>query len=130
MSERLRERLEGFGRALDRLDEALAVPADASLALDGTLQRFEFTFELAWKTLKDALEKEGVEARTPREVLREAYGAGWLDDEEAWIDMLRDRSLSSHVYSEEAAAEIYARVRENAPVLRAAWTAVASRREG
>ena len=120
MSERLRERLDGFGRALDRLDEALAVPADAPLALDGTLQRFEFTFELAWKTLRDALEDEGIEARTPREVLREAYGAGWLDDEKAWIDMLRDRNLSSHVYSEEAAAEIYGRVHQNIGILRQA----------
>ena len=124
MSDRLRIRLDGFQRALDRLDEALAVSPDAPLALDGTLQRFEFTFELAWKTLKDALEDEGIEARTPREVLREAYGAGWLDDEGAWLTMLRDRNLSSHAYSEEMAAEIYGRVRTNAAALRQAHAVV------
>ena len=130
MSDRLDQRLAAFGRTLDRLDEALAVPSDAPLAVDGTIQRFEFAFELAWKTLKDALDDEGVETRTPREALREAYRAGWLDDEAAWLGMLRDRNRSSHVYSEEMAREIYARVRENAPALRAAWDAVASRREG
>jgi nucleotidyltransferase substrate binding protein (TIGR01987 family) len=124
MSSRLRQRLDGFGRALDRLDEALAVPADAPLALDGTIQRFEFAFELAWKTLKDALLEEGVETRTPRETLREAYRVGWLDTETAWLQMLRDRNISSHVYSEEVAAEIYGRVRDNAAVLRKAHTAV------
>ena len=130
MSDRLQRRLESFGHALDRLDEALAVPADAPLAIDGTIQRFEFTFELACKTLKDALVEEGVEAPTPRQALRAAFKIGWLEDEASWLNMLDDRNLSSHVYSEEAAAEIYGRVRENAPALRAAWAVVASRREG
>ena len=121
MSEKTQQRLVNLARALDRLDEALAVPPDAPLAVDGTVQRFEFTFELAWKTAKAALQDEGVATRTPREALREAMRAGWLDDEEAWLSMFDDRNLSSHVYSEEVAAEIYARVRTNAPALRALY---------
>ena len=120
MSSRLPFRLDSFARALDRLDEALTVPSDAPLALDGTLQRFEFAFELSWKALKEALADEGIDARTPRETLREAFHAGWLPDEAPWLEMLHDRNQSSHVYSEEVAAEIYARVRPNAVVLRAA----------
>ena len=120
MTEKGRQRLANLGRALDRLHEALAVPPDAPLAVDGTVQRFEFAFELAWKALKDALEYEGVDARTPREVLREATRAGWLGDETAWLDMLRDRNLSSHVYSEAVAGEIYGRIRQNVPALDAA----------
>ena len=130
MPDRLRRHTESFARALDRLDEALAVPSNAPLAVDGTIQPSEFTFELAWKALKDALAEEGVEAQTPRQVLRAAFKIGWLDDEKAWLDMLDDRTLSSHVYSEEAAAEIYGRVRENVGALRQAWAVVASRREG
>lgn len=121
MSDRLSQRLENLGRALDRLDEALAVPSDAPLAVDGTIQRFEFTFELVWKALKDALAAEGVEVVTPKATLRAAYRVGWIDDEAAWLDMLDDRNLSSHVYREEAAVEIYARVRKNAPRIREAY---------
>ncbi len=124
MSDRLHDRLDALGRALDRLDEALAVSPDAPLAVDGTIQRFEFTFELTWKALKDALAVEGVDERTPRSVLRAAFGVGWLDDEAAWLDLLDDRNRSSHVCREEVAAEIYGRIRSNAPRLRAAYDAV------
>lgn len=117
MNEKGHRRLANFGHALARLREALGVPSDAPLAIDGTVQRFEFVFELAWKTLKAALEAEGVGARTPREVLREATRAGWLTDEDTWLDMLEDRNLSSHTYSEESAREIYGRIRLNAPAL-------------
>lgn len=122
---RLARSLDAYRRALDRLHEALAEPtADNPLAVDGTIQRFEFVFELAWKTLKRALAYEGVGAETPREVLREAYAARWLDDEAAWLGMLHDRSLTSHVYDspprsggEEIARTIYERVRANFPTL-------------
>ena len=67
---------------------------------------------------------------SPRQVLRAAFGLGWLDEEGAWLDMLDDRNATPHVYSEEAAREIYDRVRENAGALRRAWGVVASRREG
>ena len=129
MSDRLLDRLDSLARALDRLDEALAVPADAPLAIDGTIQRFEFTFELSWKALKDALAAEGVDERTPRSVLRAAYGLEWLQDEEAWLGMLDDRNLSSHVYREEVAAEIYQRVQRRAPHLRVAYDALVARAE-
>ena len=124
MSSRLADRLDALGRALDRLDEALAVSPDHPLAVDGTIQRFEFTFELAWKAAKDALTAEGLEVMTPKAALRGAFGLGWLADEEAWLQMLADRNLSSHVYREEVAAEIYGRIRTNAPRLREAFDAL------
>ena len=127
MSEETQQRLANLARALDRLDEALAVPPDAPLAVDGTVRRFEFTFELAWKTAKAALEDEGVATRTLREALREAMRAGWLADERTWLEMFDDRNLSSHVDSEEVAAEIYARIRTNAPALRALHDVLAAR---
>ena len=127
MSDRLRQRVESFGKALARLDEALDVDPGAPLAVDGTIQRFEFTFELGWKALKAALANEGIDAATPRAALREAFAVGWIDDEDAWLTMLSDRNLTSHVYSEEASAEIYGRVRENARALHDAFRVVSSR---
>ena len=67
---------------------------------EGVIQRFEYTFELAWNTLKDRLEYEGVTlpAVTPRNVIRQAYQARLIEDGDAWLDMLTDRNLSSHTY--------------------------------
>ena len=121
---RRRDRLDDLGRALDRLGEALEVPADAPLAVDGTIQRFEFTFELVWKCFKGALSAQGVEAASPLMVLREAFQMGWIDDETTWIQVLKDRNLSSRVYREEVALEIYQRLRLYAPRLREAHGAM------
>ena len=106
--------------AVARLGEALAEPQSNTLAVDGTIQRFEFALELMWKTLKRMLAFEGIEVSTPREAMRAAYGAGWLNDETAWLEMLRDRNLTSHIYDEDTARKIYQRIKNNYPTLQAA----------
>ncbi len=111
--------LRELGNALNRLDEALQRDARAdSLVLDATIQRFEFCVELMWKTLKKLLEAEGKEAKTPRQALQSAYSAEWIDDESQWLDMLKDRNLSSHTYREKLALEIYSRVGGHASAMR------------
>jgi nucleotidyltransferase substrate binding protein (TIGR01987 family) len=87
--------LLALGRALDRLREALAETEDNPLAIDGTIQRFEFAIELSWKALRRLLLREGVTTTTPREALQEAFRVGWLADEGAWLQMLRDRNETS-----------------------------------
>ena len=129
MSDRRRLRLDDLGRALDRFDEALAVPRDAPLAVDGTVRRFEFSFELAWKAIKDALAAEGIEEQTPRSVLRAAFAAGWLPDETAWLDMLDDRNLTSHTYEEALALALYGRLGAHAATLRAVYVVLRRRSE-
>lgn len=100
-----------WASALDRLDEALALPADAPLLIDGTMQRFEFCFELAWKSLKLMLsEQEGIAIASPRQALEQAFALGWILREEPWLQMLQDRNLSSHTYREGLAREIHARI--------------------
>lgn len=103
--------MAALGRALERLREALAQPEDNPLAIDGTIQRFEFAIELSWKALRRLLTREGVTTTTPRETLRAAFQAGWLADEGAWLQMLRDRNETSHTYNEATAKRIYANVR-------------------
>lgn len=79
------------------------------------IQRFEYSFELAWKTIKDYLEESGLVLATvtPRQFLEDAYGAKILADGQVWIDMLDHRNLLSHTYSpivfEQAVEAIYAR---------------------
>ncbi len=98
-------------RALQRFEEALAEPTDAKrMMVDASIQRFEFTFEIFWKTLKHLLAAKGKQAVLPRDVLSEAYMAGWLDQEKLWLDMLEDRNQTSHTYKESKAQEIYLRL--------------------
>lgn len=103
--------LRNLCRALDRLGKALEVPESNTLAIDGTIQRFEFALELFWKTLKRLLAEEGVETSTPKDTLRKAFQAGWLTDEAAWLQMLSDRNTTSHIYDEETAKRIYDNIR-------------------
>lgn len=110
--------LNNLEKALKRLEEALAEGSENSLYIDGTIQRFEFTFELYWKTLKRLLEEEGIDSKTPREALKQAYAVEWLQgDERIWLQMLRDRNETSHVYSEERAKEIYENIKSYHPVM-------------
>ena len=95
-------RYRNFSRALVLLREAAEEdPAQLSdLEREGLIQRFEYTFELAWKTLNDRLAFDGVHLSTitPRNVIRAAFEAGMIDECEAWIDMLTDRNTMSHQY--------------------------------
>ena len=95
-------RFRNFSRALRRLQDALQDGAEAlnELEQEGVIQRFEYTFELAWNTLKDRLEHDGMvlSSVTPRAVIRSAFQAKLISEGERWIDMLGDRSRMSHMY--------------------------------
>ena len=91
--------LTQFADANKRLQEALDTPLTEALALDGTIQRFEFTFELAWKTLKVFLEDQGMICRSPKACFKDAFKIGWIDNEDSWISLLQARNMTSHVYS-------------------------------
>jgi nucleotidyltransferase substrate binding protein (TIGR01987 family) len=108
--ETLQEAMESLGSALDRFGEALAHPDPDDIVMDGTIQRFEFTFELFWKTLRRFLQREGIDTASPKNTLRHAYRRGLLDHEQLWLEMLEDRNRSSHVYNAEMAQEIFGRL--------------------
>jgi nucleotidyltransferase substrate binding protein (TIGR01987 family) len=117
----LTQLFDDLGRSLDRLGEALTVSADEPLVIDGTIQRFEFTFELFWKAVRRLLARQGIEANSPKAVLQQAYRLGWLDDEPRWLKLLEDRNLTSHTYREPLALEIYGRVPVHHAAMRAAF---------
>jgi nucleotidyltransferase substrate binding protein (TIGR01987 family) len=120
MSEDIRwqQRFENFESAFLLLRSALenrATGAFNDLELEGLVQRFEYTFELAWKTLKDYLEHAGVVLPqvTPSAVIKSAFAAKLIEDGQTWMDMLKHRNLMSHTYDSqkfgEAVAAIHAR---------------------
>ena len=109
-----KKKLENFSNALARIREGSLIWRDSGdLGRDGLIQRFEFTFELAWKTLKSCFEEEGlVGLISPKPVLRETFAAGLIHDEELWLAMLDDRNSTAHIYSEHLAIQICQRVEE------------------
>jgi len=98
------QRFENFGRALDLLAEgASGAPEELSrLEKEGLVQRFEYSFELAWKTMKDYLQHSGVDLTpaTARSVIKEAFAAKMISEGDTWISMLDHRNLLSHTYDQ------------------------------
>ncbi|WP_417093693.1 HI0074 family nucleotidyltransferase substrate-binding subunit [Megasphaera sp.] len=116
--EQLLLKWEDYHKALHRLEIALTKTLDEDdLYLNATIQRFEFTFELAWKLMKAVLEYEGIEATSPRSSIREAWKQHLIGDAEKWLDMQVKRNLSSHTYNEETAQDIYRHIKEDYIVL-------------
>ena len=72
----------------------------SDLEKEGLIQRFEYSYELAWKTMKDYLEEHGTNINpvTPRNVIKEAFSANIITDGQVWVDMLLHRNLLSHTY--------------------------------
>ena len=110
MKDKRSVQLHIWKQALDRLSEVLAKPVDDRIVVDAAIQRFEFCFELGWKTMKVFLEFQGQKATLPREVIATAYRAQWISDEPGWLQMMDDRNLSSHTYHEPLADLIYSRL--------------------
>lgn len=105
---RFEQRKQDFYKAFDRLKEATC-QGDSDIVIDGVLHRFEFTFELAWKTIKDYLEYLGFINKTgsPREIIQNGYKQGIIKDGEKWIKMMLSRNSLSHIYDEKTSREIY-----------------------
>lgn len=123
-----KESFEALGDALERLEEVIDMPLDdRRIIADATIQRFEFTFELFWKTLKRVLLQEGIDAKTPKETLQKAFQLKWIDSEELWINMLRDRNETSHIYDEEKAKEIFEHIKVYFPSLKSAYELLSSK---
>ena len=105
------QKINRFEKALKRLQEAVDVAKD-DLDRDGVIQRFEFTTELLWKTLKAILFYYGIECHSPRHCIKEAFKANLISDDEIILDMLEDRNLSSHIYNEEESKKIFNRIKD------------------
>lgn len=124
---RIKYQFDYLSQAISRLEEALAAPktkGTEDFIRDATIQRFEFTIELFWKTLKKILNFEKINSSTPRDVIASAYQHSLISHEKQWLSMLDDRNLSSHIYSEEEAEKIYTRIRKYCPVLRKDFNAI------
>ncbi|WP_366843488.1 HI0074 family nucleotidyltransferase substrate-binding subunit [Clostridium sp.] len=101
-------------KALNKLDKGLLqYDGKNELLRYGLIQRFEFTFELAWKTLKEVFKDEGLmELNSPKSVLKEAFSSGLIENEKLWINMLKDRNFTLYMYSESISMEISENIKD------------------
>lgn len=103
------QRFEHFEKALGQLHGAVQRYEQDEFDIvirAGVIQMYEFTFELGWKTIKDYLKEQGIEVSFPAEVIRSAFQAGIVRDAELWLEGLKDRNRTSHIYDEETALVI------------------------
>lgn len=91
---------------LIQLEKALHEP-ESEFIRDAVIQRFEFTYELAWKTLKAYLATLDITALNAKETLKAAYQQGLLVDADAWGTLHQKRNLTSHTYDEALAEALY-----------------------
>ena len=120
---RWKQRLGNFKKAMGQLERACGRRKYDELELAGLVQIFEFSFELAWKTLQDLLHDDGFSAKSPRETIRQAFEADYLteDETEIMLEALEKRNVLSHTYQETIAQEAETLIKDRYfPVLREA----------
>ena len=104
------EKLSKFSDTIKRLEEALKEydKYQITSSRDGVIQRFEFCTELAWKSTREYLLAQGyVDINSPKSVLKQAYADNLIDDDQAWLALLYARNLTSHIYDENTANDIF-----------------------
>lgn len=104
--QKLVAQIKQLEKASRRLAETLAL-RPTKVHQDATIQRFEFTFELAWKAIQSFAFQKGVKVISPKDSIRIAAQLGLIEDIDQWFDFLDARNLSSHIYDEKMAKAVY-----------------------
>lgn len=108
------QRFSHFLKAFSQLKAAVILAQQrplSQLEQQGLIQAFEYTHELAWKTLKDFLESRGAQnLYGSKDTTREAFKNDLIAEGEVWMDMVKSRNLTSHTYDEATAAHIVAAI--------------------
>lgn len=108
---RWKQRFQNYEKAFGRLARAIEVvkaTPDDNLLQSGLVQTYEYTFELAMKTLKDYLESKGYVLRSPRATIHQGSMSGFIAkaNKEDWLQALADRNLIDHIYDDEVMARV------------------------
>jgi nucleotidyltransferase substrate binding protein (TIGR01987 family) len=109
---RWQQRFYNFKKAFTQLERFLEHKNLNEMEQQGLIKAFEYTYELAWKTLQDLLKEKGYkDIIGPKPVIEQSFQDGYIEDGEAWMRMHNSRNLTSHTYNEETASEIIKKVR-------------------
>ena len=103
---KLENLIKNLKKANKHLKEAVEL-SPTRIHKDATIQRFEFTFELAWKTIQEYIRDQGFDCISPKNCIREGARLEIIDGVEKWFEFLDNRNLIAHTYNEEIADKIY-----------------------
>ncbi len=109
---RWKQRFINFEKSFNLLKEYIYDNIENDLERAGIIQFFEISFELSWKLMKDYLEAQVFEVKSPREAIKKAFQIGLIDDGHIWIDALSDRNLTVHTYDKEMSKKMVKDIRE------------------
>jgi nucleotidyltransferase substrate binding protein (TIGR01987 family) len=109
---RWKQRFHNFQNSLLLLESAVKTDKKLDILQQaGVIHFFEMCFELSWNLLKDYLEYIGYkDINSPRSAIKEAFAAGLITDGHAWMELLKDRNMTSHIYNEETSQQIFNRI--------------------
>ncbi|MFH1362096.1 MAG: nucleotidyltransferase substrate binding protein [bacterium] len=117
MSDKLNNLKDQLKNACARFGEILKEKKN-DIVRDSAIQRFEFTYELAWKTLQAYLKEKGVRVYTPRDAIKEAFQVGLIEDDPNWLRMIDTRNATSHLYNEAMADNVYGQLPAYYPLIK------------
>lgn len=103
---RWKQRFQNFEKSYKLLNKYSTKENITELERAGIIHLFEMSFELAWKVLKDYLEYEEFEVKSPRQTIKQAFQIELIENGHVWIDVLADRNLTTHTYNEQLAKEL------------------------
>lgn len=104
---RWQQRFINLRKAYSQLERFSRAESLNEMEQQGLIKAFEYTFELAWKTLQDLLKDKGyIDVVGPRPVIEQSFRDGYISDGNGWMRMHKSRNLSSHTYDEQTAEEI------------------------
>jgi nucleotidyltransferase substrate binding protein (TIGR01987 family) len=110
---RWKQKFANYEKALAQLTEGIEENRNtvSNLIKEGTIQRFEFTHELAWKVMKDFLIYEGInDIIGSRSAIREAFNKDLLEDGQSWMEMIESQNRTVHTYDEAILEEEFHKV--------------------
>lgn len=109
---RWQQHFSNYQKALQQLGEVVALDNPNKFEEQGLVQAFEFTYELAWNTLKDFLEYQGVsEIIGSRDAFRKAFSEEIVSDGAVWMRMIESRNRTTYTYNQATARSIAEDVR-------------------
>ena len=108
------QRYNNYKKALSKLSSYIEVDSSLNeLEEQGLIQAFEYTYELAWNTIKDFYFSQGeISIQGSRDAIKLAFKRGLIVDGEAWMGMIQDRNRTTHTYDQETAQEIVKNIKD------------------
>ena len=106
---KLESLIKDLKKANQQLKKAIKL-SPTRIHKDASIQRFEFTFELAWKTMQEYIRDQGLDCKSPKNpknCIREGARLEIIDNPEVWFEFLDRRNLIAHTYNEKMADKVY-----------------------